>query len=411
MLCICTKNRCYALQNIHSDSIITTQYKIQPFEKPEIFAQEIAINIAVWYNIFWRQRMKIIHCADLHLGSKMESRLDASKAKIRRDEILYNFDRLAEYARTNGVNVIIIAGDFLDTDTATYNTREHILDVINGYSDIIFVYLCGNHDKDSLLRKAQLPQNLRNFGAEWKSFECPEDVVITGKEGKLDNSDYQGLKLNPDKFNIVVLHGQEFVGQKADGELINLKALQNKYIDYLALGHIHSYKQEKLDNRGVYAYSGCLEGRGFDECGPKGFVLLDIHDKKLHSTFVPFMKREYIEIKVDITGLYSFYDISQKCNASVANIGANNIVRLILTGEYTLDTDKNTSMLQHQLENKFFYADVKDETSLYISPETYKNEVSLVGEFLRQVEDSNLSDQEKQDIMTAGLKIIKEARE
>ena len=161
----------------------------------------------------------------------------------------------------------------------------------------------------------------------------------------------------------------------------------------------------------MYAYSGCLEGRGFDECGPKGFVLLDIHDKKLHSTFVPFMKREYIEIKVDITGLYSFYDISQKCNASVANIGANNIVRLILTGEYTLDTDKNTSMLQHQLENKFFYADVKDETSLYISPETYKNEVSLVGEFLRQVEDSNLSDQEKQDVMTAGLKIIKEARE
>ena len=33
---------------------------------------------------------------------------------------------------------------------------------------------------------------------------------------------------------------------------------------------IHKYKKEKLDNRGVYCYSGCLEGRGFDECGEKG---------------------------------------------------------------------------------------------------------------------------------------------
>ena len=54
-----------------------------------------------------------------------------------------------------------------------------------------------------------------------------------------------------------------------------------KNIDYLALGHIHKYKQAELDQRGVYCYSGCLEGRGFDECGEKGFVLLDIDEESL----------------------------------------------------------------------------------------------------------------------------------
>jgi exonuclease SbcD len=49
-------------------------------------------------------------------------------------------------------------------------------------------------------------------------------------------------------------------------EVISLKELKNKAIDYLALGHIHSYKMEQLDSRGVYCYPGCLEGRGFDEC-------------------------------------------------------------------------------------------------------------------------------------------------
>ena len=75
------------------------------------------------------------------------------------------------------------------------------------------------------------------------------------------------------------MHGQESdTDAKDKAEIINLKQLKNKNIDYLALGHIHTYKQSKLDNRGTYCYSGCLEGRGFDECGEKGFVLLNIED-------------------------------------------------------------------------------------------------------------------------------------
>ena len=36
--------------------------------------------------------MKIIHCADLHLDSKMESNLDREAASMRRDELLDTFD-------------------------------------------------------------------------------------------------------------------------------------------------------------------------------------------------------------------------------------------------------------------------------------------------------------------------------
>ena len=78
---------------------------------------------------------------------------------------------------------------------------------------------------------------------------------------------YHTLSLDADQCNIVVLHGQESEYSARDkAEIIHLTALKNKGIDYLALGHIHSYKQERLDARGVYCYPGCLEGRGFDEC-------------------------------------------------------------------------------------------------------------------------------------------------
>lgn len=355
--------------------------------------------------------MKIIHCADLHLGSKMESKLPHSKAIERRNEILQNFDRLAKYAQINDVKIILICGDLLDTDNATLSTREYILNVVKTYGNITFVYLCGNHDQNSLLLKHDLPKNLFCFSNDWKTFDCGENVCITGKEGELFASDYENLKLDKQKFNIVALHGQEFVGQKQDGEIINLNALKNKNIDYLALGHIHSHKIEQLDERGVYAYSGCLEGRGFDECGAKGFVLLDINKKSFQTTFVPFMQREYIEISIDISNAQSFYDILKLCNSQLENENGKNIVRINLVGEYTVEIDKNITLLKHELENKFYFVDIKDKTSLYIDPKTYENSVSLVGEFIKQVKQSNLDEQTKQSVIETGLRILKEAKE
>ena len=106
------------------------------------------------------------------------------------------------------------------------------------------------------------------------------------------------------------MHGQESENNIKDkAEIINLKKLKNKNIDYLALGHIHSFKKEKLDNRGEYCYSGCLEGRGFDECGDKGFVLLDIKNGKINSEFIKFAQRTLYEVNVDLTGLTSNNEI------------------------------------------------------------------------------------------------------
>lgn len=61
--------------------------------------------------------------------------------------------------------------------------------------------------------------------------------------------------------NIVTLHGQ--VGVVSGVGQVNISKLKNKGIDYLALGHIHTYAEQTLDGKGIYCYSGCLEGRGF----------------------------------------------------------------------------------------------------------------------------------------------------
>ena len=85
--------------------------------------------------------MKIIHCADLHLDSKMTANLSKDKAKERRNEILRTFTRMVDYASQNGISVILIAGDLFDTRNVSAMVRNTIRDKIAKTPEIDFLYL------------------------------------------------------------------------------------------------------------------------------------------------------------------------------------------------------------------------------------------------------------------------------
>ena len=72
--------------------------------------------------------MKIIHCADLHLDSKMTSNLSKEQAKERKMEILRTYSRMIEYAKNNDVKAIIIAGDLFDTRNVSATARNLVKD-------------------------------------------------------------------------------------------------------------------------------------------------------------------------------------------------------------------------------------------------------------------------------------------
>ncbi len=352
--------------------------------------------------------MKIIHCADLHLDSKLEANLDAYKAKERRSEILDTFERMVDYAANNGVTAIVIAGDMFDTARIKNSTKTRILNTIRKNTEIDFLYLSGNHDEKNFVNFIEdKPENLKIFGHLWTSFKY-NDVNISGVVLDKTNSSlvYNTLNLNPDDFNIVVMHGQIInYNTKADGENINLVNLKNKHIDYLALGHIHSYEKNDLDQRGVYCYSGCLEGRGFDECGEKGFVLLEIQDGKLTTEFIPFAKRKLLEVDFDITNYNDWFEIVEQIIAQTDNISKENLLKVVLKGRYNLKLDKILEMLETKLD-RFYFVKIKDESVLDVKPQDVENDISLRGEFIRKVLSSNLTQYEKEYAILVGLKTL-----
>ena len=346
--------------------------------------------------------MKLIHCADVHLGSKMDINLSPDEAKNRRVELRASFTRLLEYAKNNGVAGVLLCGDIFDSDRPFKKDKEFFYSAIKNNPEITFFYLRGNHDGEESFTLE--PENLKTFSRGVTSYDF-NGVIISGAELGQDNaaSIYSSLNLGKDKLNILMLHGA--AGDTSGKDRVNLNKLRNKNIDYLALGHIHSFSEGKIDDRGVWAYPGCLEGRGFDEEGEKGFILLDIGDGITYN-FVPFAKRKVRIFNIDISGATDDYSAYERVKSAVT-CGKDDMVRVYLTGEISFDNADLAEEIQKRMQSENYYVfDVKDKTKRKIDISALKGDISLKGEVIRTVLASAYSDDEKQDIISAGLKAL-----
>ena len=350
--------------------------------------------------------MKIIHCSDLHLDSALRSNLPQEKAQIRNTELCMAFGRLVAFAKQEQIDAVLIAGDLFDSPYVSRRTAEYVLETVRCAAQIPFFYLRGNHDESrNVFAEYELPANLNTFDSVWKSYHCGQ-VVITAiePEGSGWLSMYDSLRLDEKDMNIVMLHGQ--VATQPGVEQISLPLLRDKSIRYLALGHLHTYSKAALDTHGEYCYAGCLEGRGFDECGEKGFALLETDGDRLRSRFVPIAARTLHEIAVDVSELETVTQILSEMKRAASGIGAEDLVKFVLTGTYTLQTQKDIRFLQQMLEPDFWFVKIKDETSLLVDRKSYEHDISLKGEFVRSVLASDLSEEEKQRIIACGMRTL-----
>ncbi len=339
--------------------------------------------------------MKIIHCADIHLDSAMSTNMITIRASERREELLKTWCDMVQYGVDNGVSIILIAGDWFDTANISVHTAEIIAGTIKKYSHIDFIYLPGNHDESACVDMLGKHHNLKVFGRDGDSFRY-ENLVVS-KLGKKKN-------LLEGDINIVVAHD----------DMPDVKALEGRFIDYLALGHIHKHREGRIDTRGVWCYSGCLEARGYDESGMQGFVLLETkegQDAGLTYDYIPFGYRHVHEIDVKVacdsgeSGMDTIM-ICDKIAKELEGIPGKDMVKVRLKGELEPGTTINTSYINSYFRDKFYGFRGEDCTAMVLDIVAISKERSLKGEFIRAVMASDETDDMKRLIIRCGLSAL-----
>ena len=146
------------------------------------------------------------------------------------------------------------------------------------------------------------------------------------------------------------------------------------------------------------------EPSGFGDSRDSGYLLVEAQEDGAASVVErgialhPFIMRS-----VDLTGLETSKEVLSAVKQVIETTSPDACLRLVLRGKLRLGLYIAATDLVHYLNERFFYAEVSDEYSTDVDEEALATDVSLLAEFIRQVEsDDSLSPVEKSRIVRCG---------
>lgn len=347
--------------------------------------------------------MKFLHISDLHIGSPMTTHLAPRQVTERTQEIIETFERSVKFGVERGVDAVLIAGDLFDNSEIGPRKLARVREVIRSNKNIPFFYVSGNHEGQAFEATGAVLENFYTFTDTFSYYDLG-DVRIHGAN-KTAPDMFSSLEIDRTKKNIVLLHGEWGDHSNADGT-IGLREVEGLGVDYLALGHYHSFDTREISGGGIAVYSGTPEGRGFDEAGEKGVVIFDSINCK--PQFYPMCKRTIHVIEVNTKGAKSEEEVIDRANTAIEGIPSRDLVQMIMVGELDTTISLGEEFFTSLYKSKFWYFDWKNKTKIAIYPEDLKHDRSIQGEFIRQViADKTLSEEDIRDIIECGILAMK----
>ena len=274
--------------------------------------------------------MRILHFSDLHIGVENYGRTDPNTGlSTRLGDFLDALDELVEYALSNGVDLVLLAGDaYKGRDPSQTHQREFARRLLRlSGAGIPAFLLPGNHDLPAAASRAHAVEIFSTLqvpnvhvGARLNCYTVPTPagpmqvlgVPWPSRGAMLARDESRGLGIDEIRQELerrmtetiaqqsrmvdpevpAILAGHMTVNGATTGtersmmlgndHVLNVSAVQRPQLEYVALGHIHKHQvlRPPGENGPAVAYSGSLQRVDFsEEDDDKGFCVVDIDPK------------------------------------------------------------------------------------------------------------------------------------
>jgi len=343
--------------------------------------------------------VKILHCADLHIGSSFSS-LDG-KSALRKIELLATFDTIIDICNEKEIDFLLVAGDLFDKVNIDEREVDHIIGRFMQLSDTFVFISPGNHDPfsaDSFYMLKKWPENVHIFNGkmsevfikEKNTRICGAGFTSTYSKGLLESRNYTTADRDSDIINICVLHGELTAShEKSYYNPIAGSEIENSGFDYIALGHAHCRTPLQRAGKTFFAYPGPPEGMGFDEQGEMGVYVGTVSKDSCDLEFVETSKRRFKELNIDIGDCFSNEDAYTKCILAIkqteGEIRKNDFYKIILKGEVSQDYIINTGLIESKILEMVYFAKIKDSTREKLDLEKIASDETLKGIYAKKL--------------------------
>lgn len=273
--------------------------------------------------------IKILHSADWHLDAPMSGH-SAQESDHLRAESRKLPQKIVKLCKAQQCDLLLLSGDLFDGQPGADTVRSVQQALMQ--AEIPVFIAPGNHDPispESPYSQPGWPENVhifrqqritsltvpeldcRIYGAGYESMDCPALLKGFQKSGE-------------EKWHIGVLHAEADTGTSAYCP-ITRDQLRASGFNYLALGHIHKSGSLRAADT-LCAWPGCPMGRGFDELGSKGVIIVTL-DEDVQAAFLPLDTPRFYDEETDVAD-----DPLQSLSALLPALPTEDFYRITLTG-------------------------------------------------------------------------------
>ena len=309
--------------------------------------------------------MKFIHTADLHLDAPF-AYLPFEKQTLKRRALRQALTDAVDSALSNQASALIIAGDLFNSPDPSADTTAFVVGELGRLAERAQVLIVpGNHDfyQPGGVWDAVWPEHVQIFRQDkWVTGQLPEGgATVAAIACHRGGTQRNVLKeLTGQSVAVAMMHGAHKLGFYEGQQCypFSQEEAAGLLVGYIALGHYHNFS--RVPKSSAY-YCGTPEGLCFDEPGRRSVVLVELGASTAKVSQVATGRYLFNQHQLDCTALSASSELEA---AAGALGGAEDLVRIDLTGTPPLSLEADAEALAVRLADNFFFLDIKDRLDL-----------------------------------------------
>ena len=347
----------------------------------------------------------LLHTADVHLGARFEG-FGAAAGECQAAH-LRAFDRITDLAEQRA-DVLIVAGDLFESYRPEPQLAERVAHRFRRLAENgkAVVLIPGTHDSYAYSDCVYKTHNLggacilagREFvpPTEWVVRDSRERVIFYGCAGVAPGSSPQEAeriirslrRVEGHGHHVALIHGSVMDRRgpmsRAEDMPLSESQLSEFGMDYVALGHHHSWKVFEDGRRAVACYPGSPVAKSFRESGERSVALVRIENGLASVERIAVNELSVVERNLDVSVTRSAEDVA----AEIKRLGHEKLLaRIHLKG--TPNCVLNPEWLLAQATPGFAFLDLVDETEVADTDTllAWEKELTIRGIFVRKMRE------------------------
>ena len=358
--------------------------------------------------------MKLVLFSDLHLDASFRrSRLSGDAARRRREALRETLNRIVELAVNVKADALLCGGDLYEGERLLPETTRFLRATFDTAERLPVFIAPGNHDwygPRSEYGRCSWPANVTVFKSStlepvtltdgltmWGAAHC----VPAGTPNFLDD-----FSVDRGGLHLALFHGSEVSGlpqegrEKAPHAPFSAADIVRAGIHHAFLGHYHRPHDAER-----YTYPGNPDPLAFGERGDRGPVVISVQpdgriSRERHSVAVT----ESHDVEVDVSGCRSRRDILAAIETRAQAFSG--MARFTLAGELADDIDLRFDDVATVTPNLDAATVRIGAVHTAYDSNAFVCESSVRGEFVRQVLQADIAEDERRRVLVTGLRAL-----